>query len=123
MYQKQQHLSIRVSVPVITGKPNLTNRIHFLLYFLEISLSGNRCTCFLPLTCSFSLFFILIILILEGRRERERERESDTMSYTLTTLTKKKDIDAIIKDTIDKVLVLRFGRASDAVCLHLDDLV
>ncbi|KAG8641911.1 thioredoxin-like protein 4B [Manihot esculenta] len=45
------------------------------------------------------------------------------MSYTLTTLTKKKDIDAIIKDTIDKVLVLRFGRASDAVCLHLDDLL
>ncbi|KAJ9176549.1 hypothetical protein P3X46_011852 [Hevea brasiliensis] len=45
------------------------------------------------------------------------------MSYVLTTLTKKKEIDSIIRDTIDKVLVLRFGRASDAGCLHLDDLL
>ncbi|KDP26410.1 hypothetical protein JCGZ_17568 [Jatropha curcas] len=45
------------------------------------------------------------------------------MSYLLTTLTKKKEVDSIIRDTIDKVLVLRFGRASDAVCLHLDDLL
>ncbi|XP_010532871.1 PREDICTED: thioredoxin-like protein 4B [Tarenaya hassleriana] len=43
------------------------------------------------------------------------------MSYLLTTLTKKKEIDQIIRDTIDKVLVLRFGRASDAVCLQLDE--
>ena len=44
--------------------------------------------------------------------------------YLLTTLlTKKKEIDYIIRDTIDKVLVLRFGRASDPVCLHLDDIV
>jgi hypothetical protein len=45
------------------------------------------------------------------------------MSYVLTTLTKKREVDTIIRDTIDKVLVLRFGRASDAVCLHLDDVV
>ncbi|WCJ38127.1 mRNA splicing factor thioredoxin-like U5 snRNP [Euphorbia peplus] len=45
------------------------------------------------------------------------------MSYLLTTLTKKKEIDSIIRDTIDKVLVLRFGRSSDAVCLQLDDLL
>ncbi|KAL3576239.1 hypothetical protein D5086_021522 [Populus alba] len=44
--------------------------------------------------------------------------------YLLTTLlTKKKEIDYIIRDTIDKVLVLRFGRASDPVCLHLDDIL
>ncbi|ESR56889.1 hypothetical protein CICLE_v10022683mg [Citrus x clementina] len=45
------------------------------------------------------------------------------MSYLLTTLTKKKEIDTIIRDTIDKVLVLRFGRAMDALCLQLDDIL
>lgn len=46
---------------------------------------------------------------------------SDYLSTTL--LTKKKEIDCVIRDAIDKVLVLRFGRASDPVCLHLDDIV
>ncbi|KAH7517511.1 hypothetical protein FEM48_Zijuj09G0072600 [Ziziphus jujuba var. spinosa] len=45
------------------------------------------------------------------------------MSYVLNTLTKKREVDSIISDTIDKVLVLRFGRASDSVCLLLDDVV
>ncbi|KAK9139756.1 hypothetical protein Scep_009437 [Stephania cephalantha] len=45
------------------------------------------------------------------------------MSYLLRTLTKKPELDHAIRDTIDKVLVLRFGRASDAVCLQLDDLL
>lgn len=45
------------------------------------------------------------------------------MEHLLTTLTRKQEIDSIIRDTIDKVLVLRFGRASDAVCLQLDDIL
>ncbi|XP_042516706.1 thioredoxin-like protein 4B [Macadamia integrifolia] len=45
------------------------------------------------------------------------------MSFLFTTLTKKQEVDSIIRDTIDKVLVLRFGRASDAVCLQLDDIL
>ncbi|KAF7820223.1 thioredoxin-like protein 4B [Senna tora] len=45
------------------------------------------------------------------------------MSYLLTTLTKKHQVDSIIRDTIDKVLVLRFGRSSDSVCLQLDDIL
>ncbi|KAE9589834.1 hypothetical protein Lal_00021660 [Lupinus albus] len=45
------------------------------------------------------------------------------MSYVLTTLSKKQDIDSIIRDTIDKVLVLRFGRASDSVSLQLDQIL
>ncbi|KAK4582364.1 hypothetical protein RGQ29_025519 [Quercus rubra] len=44
-------------------------------------------------------------------------------SYLLTVLTKKQEVDAIIRDTIDKVLVLRFGRASDPFCLQLDDIL
>ncbi|XP_019166017.1 PREDICTED: thioredoxin-like protein 4B [Ipomoea nil] len=45
------------------------------------------------------------------------------MDYILKTLRTKQEIDSIIRDTIDKVLVLRFGRASDAVCLQLDDVL
>ncbi|KAK9281970.1 hypothetical protein L1049_004879 [Liquidambar formosana] len=45
------------------------------------------------------------------------------MSFVLTTLTKKQEVDSIIRDTIDKVLVLRFGRSSDSVCLQLDDIL
>ncbi|XWS23502.1 hypothetical protein CRYUN_Cryun28dG0019500 [Craigia yunnanensis] len=45
------------------------------------------------------------------------------MSYLLPTLSLKKEVDAIIRDTIDKVLVLRFGRAADSVCLQLDDIL
>ncbi|KAM1227593.1 hypothetical protein ACFX13_006952 [Malus domestica] len=45
------------------------------------------------------------------------------MSYVLPTLTKKQEVDSIIRSTIDKVLVLRFGRASDSACLLLDDVL
>lgn len=45
------------------------------------------------------------------------------MSFLLTTLTKKSEVDSIIRDTIDKVLVLRFGRSSDTICLQLDDIL
>ncbi|XP_047311562.1 thioredoxin-like protein 4B [Impatiens glandulifera] len=45
------------------------------------------------------------------------------MSYLLPMLTKKAEVDSIIRNTIDKVLVLRFGRAEDAICLQLDDIL
>ncbi|KAF3661352.1 Thioredoxin-like protein 4B [Capsicum chinense] len=45
------------------------------------------------------------------------------MEYILNTLTKKVEVDSIIKDTIDKVLVLRFGRSSDPLSLQLDDIL
>ena len=38
-------------------------------------------------------------------------------------LETKKDIDGAIKSTEDKVLVLRFGRESDIVCMQLDEIV
>ncbi|KAJ4819344.1 Thioredoxin-like protein 4B [Rhynchospora pubera] len=44
-------------------------------------------------------------------------------SVLLPTLTKKREIDTIIRGTLDKVVVLRFGRASDASCLQLDDIL
>ncbi|KAJ4751533.1 Thioredoxin-like protein 4B [Rhynchospora pubera] len=44
-------------------------------------------------------------------------------SVLLPTLTTKREIDAIIRDTLDKVVVLRFGRASDASCLQLDEIL
>jgi hypothetical protein len=44
-------------------------------------------------------------------------------SVLLPTLRLKSEVDAAIRDTLDKVLVLRFGRATDATCLHLDDIV
>nr|ACG40875.1 thioredoxin-like protein 4B [Zea mays] len=44
-------------------------------------------------------------------------------SVLLPTLRLKSEVDAAIRDTLDKVLVLRFGRATDATCLHLDDIL
>ncbi|GJN27948.1 hypothetical protein PR202_gb16016 [Eleusine coracana subsp. coracana] len=44
-------------------------------------------------------------------------------SALLPTLRRKREVDSAIRDTLDKVLVLRFGRAADAACLHLDDIV
>lgn len=45
------------------------------------------------------------------------------MNYLLTTLTKKQEVDSMIRDTIDKVLVLCFGRASDTICIQLDEIL
>lgn len=45
------------------------------------------------------------------------------MEYLLPMLRKKREVDSLIRDTLDKVLVLRFGLSSDAVCLQLDDIV
>lgn len=45
------------------------------------------------------------------------------MNYLVATLIKKQEVDSMIRDTIDKVLVLRFGRASDTICLQLDEIL
>ncbi|KAK1355930.1 thioredoxin-like protein 4B [Heracleum sosnowskyi] len=45
------------------------------------------------------------------------------MSYLLRTLKKKEEVDTLIRDTIDKVLVLRFGTSEDSVSLLLDDVL
>lgn len=45
------------------------------------------------------------------------------MSLFLPKLTCKKDIDEVIKGVAEKVLVLRFGRDEDSVCLQLDEIV
>eukprot|EP00897_Mesotaenium_endlicherianum_P000277 jgi/Mesen1/1024/ME000121S00098 len=45
------------------------------------------------------------------------------MSYLLPSLTMKAQIDDAIRDNIDQVVVLRFGRATDAVCMQLDEIL
>ncbi|XP_016312346.1 thioredoxin-like protein 4B [Sinocyclocheilus anshuiensis] len=45
------------------------------------------------------------------------------MSLFLPKLSCKKDIDDAIKSVAEKVLVLRFGRDEDSVCLQLDEIV
>ena len=45
------------------------------------------------------------------------------MSYVLSRLESKREVDRVIKKTVDKVLVLRFGKEADPVCLQLDDIV
>ncbi len=45
------------------------------------------------------------------------------MSYLLKKLDSKKDIDAAIKETQDKVLVLRFGRAEELGTMQQDEIV
>lgn len=45
------------------------------------------------------------------------------MSYVLSRLSSKKEVDRAIKETEDKVLVLRFGKENDLVCMQLDEIV
>ena len=45
------------------------------------------------------------------------------MSYVLPRLSSKKEVDRAIKETEDKVLVLRFGKENDLVCMQLDEIV
>jgi hypothetical protein len=45
------------------------------------------------------------------------------MSYLLPTLKTKEEIDNAIIETEDKVLVLRFGRETDPVCMQHDEIV
>lgn len=59
---------------------------------------------------------------------------ADNMDLLLKSLKTKAEIDHVIRDTEDKVsdfeaglsfqvVVLRFGKSSDAVCMQLDDIV
>ncbi|XP_065918282.1 thioredoxin-like protein 4B isoform X2 [Dysidea avara] len=43
------------------------------------------------------------------------------MSYQLRKLTTKKQVDSAIRDTEDKVLLLRFGKENDPVTMQLDN--
>lgn len=45
------------------------------------------------------------------------------MEYLLPTLTTKKEVDDAIRNNLDKVVVLRFGRATDPVTMQLDHIV
>ncbi|XP_058641999.1 thioredoxin-like protein 4B isoform X1 [Onychostoma macrolepis] len=45
------------------------------------------------------------------------------MSFFLPKLSCKKDIDDAVKSVAEKVLVLRFGRDEDSVCLQLDEIL
>lgn len=45
------------------------------------------------------------------------------MSLFLPKLSCKKDVDEVIKTVAEKVLVLRFGRDEDSVCMQLDEIV
>ena len=45
------------------------------------------------------------------------------MAYVLPRLQSKKDVDRAIKKTEDKVLILRFGKDSDPVCMQMDEIV
>ncbi|KAI5001434.1 hypothetical protein ZWY2020_026084 [Hordeum vulgare] len=51
-----------------------------------------------------------------------RGREGEMGSVVLAT-RRKREVDAAIRDTLGKVLVLRFGRASHSACLQLDDVI
>ncbi|XP_077984206.1 thioredoxin-like protein 4B [Glandiceps talaboti] len=45
------------------------------------------------------------------------------MSYLLPKLKRKKEVDEVIKKTEDLVLVLRFGRDDDLVCMQIDEIL
>ncbi|CAJ0962057.1 unnamed protein product [Ranitomeya imitator] len=45
------------------------------------------------------------------------------MSFLLPKISSKSDVDHVIKTTAEVVLVLRFGRDDDPVCLQLDNIL
>jgi len=45
------------------------------------------------------------------------------MSYSLERLNSKMDVDNAIRNIVDKVVVLRFGRETDMVCMQHDDIL
>ncbi|CAI5468752.1 unnamed protein product [Closterium sp. Yama58-4] len=45
------------------------------------------------------------------------------MAGELPVLTRKEQIDAFLWNTVDAVLVLRFGLADDSACMQLDDVL
>ena len=45
------------------------------------------------------------------------------MSYLLQSLATKQEVDSVIRNTCGKIVVLRFGKADDSVCMQLDDIV
>ncbi|KAK8813176.1 hypothetical protein WA158_002768 [Blastocystis sp. Blastoise] len=45
------------------------------------------------------------------------------MSYILNKLTSKSEIDSVIRNVEDKVVVLRFGKDTDPVCMQQDDIL
>ncbi|KAK1167990.1 thioredoxin-like protein 4B [Acipenser oxyrinchus oxyrinchus] len=45
------------------------------------------------------------------------------MSLFLPKLSCKKEVDEVIKSVAEKVLVLRFGRDEDSVCMELDEIL
>eukprot|EP00298_Acanthocystis_sp_HF-20_P006249 c16165_g1_i1.p1 GENE.c16165_g1_i1~~c16165_g1_i1.p1 ORF type:complete len:150 (-),score=60.12 c16165_g1_i1:127-576(-) len=45
------------------------------------------------------------------------------MSYLLTPLKSKSEIDAVIRNSPNQVVVLRFGYETDKVCLQQDDIL
>eukprot|EP01116_Phalansterium_solitarium_P023102 TRINITY_DN7922_c0_g1_i2.p1 TRINITY_DN7922_c0_g1~~TRINITY_DN7922_c0_g1_i2.p1 ORF type:complete len:150 (+),score=26.61 TRINITY_DN7922_c0_g1_i2:64-513(+) len=45
------------------------------------------------------------------------------MAYLLPSLNSKTEIDDVILNTVDRVLVLRIGRAADKASLQLDDIL
>lgn len=49
--------------------------------------------------------------------------ERSEMAAVLQRLVTKKEVDSAIKSTVDKVLVLRFGKETDGVCMQLDNIV
>ena len=73
--------------------------------------------------CLTSFSFCFIIQKAKERQGTSAKLWWRRMSYMLTTLSQKREVDSIIRDTIDKVLVLCFGRESDPNCLHLDQIV
>lgn len=45
------------------------------------------------------------------------------MSCALNSLQSKRDVDRAVKETIDKVLVLRFGKEDSLECLRIDEIL
>jgi hypothetical protein len=97
------------------GSPQYDNTYQYFIVF--IGLQARRAT-------ACAKFRVAIIQYMHYCTRAKRYTDTSGMaSLLLEQLASKSAVDGAIRGTKDRVLVLRFGRASDVVCLQQDNIV
>lgn len=92
------------------------------LFLHTIKKKRKKIILFLTEVVFFVVVWLCLFLVLFSNHQVGKPW-SVGMSFLLPQLTCKREVDQAIKSVAEKVLVLRFGKDNDAVCLQLDDIV